>query len=46
VSGGQSPFLGGLLRLGGSTVQMVVVEHLLPHELLTGLVAAAGVTGP
>ena len=46
VSGGQSPFLGGLLRLGGSTVQMVVVDHLLPHELLPGLIAAAGVTGP
>jgi hypothetical protein len=24
----------------------VVVDHLLPHELLTGLIAAAGVTGP
>jgi hypothetical protein len=46
VSGGQAPFLGRLLRLGGSTVQMVVVDHLLPPELLTGLIAAAGVTGP
>ncbi|MEI6240557.1 MAG: chemotaxis protein CheW [Planctomycetia bacterium] len=44
--GGQAPFLGKLLRLGGSTVQMVVVDHLLPHDLLIGLVAAAGATGP
>jgi len=44
--GGQAPFLGRLLRLDGSTVQMVVVDHLLPHDLLTGLVAAAGAPGP
>jgi chemotaxis-related protein WspB len=46
MSGGQAPFLGRLLRLGGSTVQMVVVDHLLPLDLLTGLLAAAGATGP
>jgi chemotaxis signal transduction protein len=46
MSGGQAPFLGRLLRLGGSTVQMVVVDHLLPLDLLTGLIAAAGATGP
>jgi chemotaxis-related protein WspB len=46
ATGGTAPFLGRLLRLGGSTVQMVVVDHLLPRDLLTGLVAAAGVPCP
>lgn len=46
ATGGQAPFLGRLLRLGGSTVQMVVVDQLLPHDLLTGLVAAAGAPVP
>lgn len=44
--GGQAPFLGKLLRLGGSTVQMVVVDHLLPHGLLTGLGEATGAAAP
>lgn len=44
--GGQTPFLGRLLRLGGSTVQMVVVDHLLPHSLLAGIVGAAGAAAP
>lgn len=44
--GGQAPFLGRLLRLGGSTVQMVVVDHLLPRGLLSGLFGAAGASGP
>jgi chemotaxis-related protein WspB len=44
--GGQAPFLGRLLRLGGSTVQMVVVDHLLPPGTLSGLFGAAGAAGP
>ncbi|MFM8378647.1 MAG: chemotaxis protein CheW [Planctomycetia bacterium] len=44
--GGQTPFLGKLVRLGGSTVQMVVVDHLLPHSLLAGLGGAAGAAAP
>ncbi len=43
VDGERAPFLGRLLRLEGRTVQMVVVERLLPHDLLTELVAT--VTG-
>ena len=34
---GHSPFLGRLIRMGGQTVQMIVVEHLLPADLLAGL---------
>ena len=37
---GRAPFLGRLLRLGGTTVQMLVVEHLLPDDLRDTLVAA------
>ena len=44
---GAAPFLGRLLLLGDETVQMIVVEHLLPPELLAGLTAAAaGAAGP
>lgn len=43
---GPAPFLGRLLRLGGSTVQMVVVDHILPHHLLTGLVGSHGAMEP
>lgn len=46
ATGGQTPFLGKLLRLGGSTVQIVVVDHLLPHSLLAGIVGAAGAAAP
>lgn len=35
-----APFLGRLLRLPGGTVQMVVVEFLLPADLVQGLVVA------
>ncbi|MFM8378045.1 MAG: chemotaxis protein CheW [Planctomycetia bacterium] len=45
--GERAPFLGRLLRLDGRTVQMVAVERLLPHDLLTDLVATvAGASGP
>lgn len=47
IDGERAPFLGRLLRLDGQTVQMVAVERLLPHGLLTELVATvAGATGP
>jgi chemotaxis-related protein WspB len=43
---GHSPFLGRLLRLGGQTVQIVVVEHVLPADLLEGLFSkASGASG-
>lgn len=35
-----APFLGRVLRLGGQTVQMIVVERLLPPDLLAGLFPA------
>ncbi len=45
--GERAPFLGRLLRLDGRTVQMVVVERIVPHDLLAELVATvAGVHGP
>ncbi|NDC54082.1 MAG: purine-binding chemotaxis protein CheW [Planctomycetia bacterium] len=40
-SSGTVPFLGRLVRLGGTTVQMVVVERLLPDDLLAGLATVA-----
>ena len=35
-----SPYLGRILRLNGQTVHMLVVESLLPAELVSGLFAA------
>ncbi len=47
VDGERASFLGRLLRLDGQTVQMVAVERLIPHDLLTELVATvAGAHGP
>jgi chemotaxis-related protein WspB len=34
---GHAPFLGRILRLEGSTVQVISVEHLLPVELMAGI---------
>jgi len=34
---GHARFLGRILRLGGSTVQVIAVEHLLPEDLLAGI---------
>jgi hypothetical protein len=31
-------YLGRLLRIGGRTMQMIAVEHLLPPEIMAGLV--------
>lgn len=42
VDVGETAFLGRLVRIRGSTVQMIVVEHLLPDDLLTRLVVSAG----
>lgn len=39
---GQTPFLGRLVRLPVGTVQLVVVERLVPPDVLAGLVSAAG----
>jgi len=36
-----APFLGRLFRLGGETIQIILVEHLLPAELLAGLCPVA-----
>lgn len=36
-----APYLGKILRLEGRTVQMLVVENILPAELSAGLFAAA-----
>ncbi|NQW48881.1 MAG: chemotaxis protein CheW [Planctomycetes bacterium] len=33
-----APYLGRLLRIGGRTIQLIRVEHLLPGELVAGLV--------
>jgi chemotaxis-related protein WspB len=33
-----APYLGRLLRIGGRTVQVLNVEHLLPPALIAGLV--------
>jgi chemotaxis-related protein WspB len=33
-----APYLGRMLRIGGRTVQMIDVEHLLPPELQAALV--------
>ncbi|NBT12438.1 MAG: hypothetical protein EBS56_02445 [Planctomycetia bacterium] len=42
-----APFLGRLLRLPEGTTQVVLVEGLLPPDLLDGLAAAvAGAAGP
>jgi len=42
-----APFLGRLLRLPEGTIQLVLVEGLLPPDLLDGLAAAvAGAAGP
>jgi chemotaxis-related protein WspB len=30
-------YLGRLLRIGGRTIQMIAVEHLLPPEIMAGL---------
>jgi len=35
------PCLGRLLRIGGRTIQVLDVEHLLPASLIAGLVAAS-----
>ena len=32
-----APFLGRMLRIGGQSVQLIVVERLLPPDLLHGL---------
>lgn len=45
LSAGQAPFLGRLVRLPLGTVQLVVVERLVPPDVLTGLVSASG-AGP
>lgn len=36
-----APYLGRILRLGGQTVHMLVVERLLPSGVASGLLAAA-----
>jgi len=36
-----APYLGRILRLGGQTVHMLVVERLLPTGVASGLLAAA-----
>lgn len=35
-----APYLGGLMRLGGGTVQVIDVSRLLPDDLLAGLYPA------
>jgi chemotaxis-related protein WspB len=42
-----APFLGRVLRIGGRTIQVIAVEHLLPPEVAAGLFPdpAAGVSG-
>ncbi|MFM8952094.1 MAG: chemotaxis protein CheW [Planctomycetaceae bacterium] len=40
-----APFLGGILRLGGRTVQVIEVDRLLPEELAAGLFPAVAETG-
>ncbi|MFM1903576.1 MAG: hypothetical protein RLZZ440_1476 [Planctomycetota bacterium] len=37
-------YLGGLMRLGGGTVQVIDVTRLLPADLLAGLFPAAATT--
>jgi chemotaxis-related protein WspB len=32
-----APFLGKILRIGGRTIQLIAVEHLLPAAVTTGL---------
>lgn len=36
----QAPFLGKILRIGGRTIQVIQIEHLLPAAVSTGLVPA------
>jgi chemotaxis-related protein WspB len=40
-----APFLGGILRLGGRTVQLIEIDRLLPDELAAGLFPAAAEAG-
>lgn len=40
-----APFLGGILRLGGRTVQLIEVDRLLPEELAAGLFPAVAEAG-
>jgi chemotaxis-related protein WspB len=39
-------FLGPLLRIGGRTIQMIAVEHLLPSHVSTGLFPDAPAVQP
>jgi len=41
-----APFLGRILRIGGRTIQMIAVEHLLPAEVSTGLFPEAPAVKP
>lgn len=41
-----APFLGSMLRIGGQTVQLIVVERLLPTDVLHGLFPDAVEAGP
>jgi chemotaxis-related protein WspB len=36
-----APYLGGLLRIGQETVQVIAIEHLLPETIVAGLFPAA-----
>jgi chemotaxis-related protein WspB len=36
-----APFLGGMLRIGGRTVQLVEIDRLLPPEIAAGLFPAS-----
>jgi chemotaxis-related protein WspB len=41
-----APFLGRVLRIGGRTIQLIAVEHLLPPAVAAGLFPAAAEVSP